>query len=262
LAFLALVGPERPDCRTISDFRTLHLHACREVFVQVLRIAGEAGLVQLGQVATEGTKRQGNASRHKAMRSGYRRKEADRLREDSEALVTRASQQNAEDDAALGSWRGDARPAELARRATRLATIAAARQRLEARAKAAAAAERQQRAAAAAERQRRGTKRRGKVPQPVQETPDDPAQTNCTTPEWQILRTNNKGWEYGGNAPVRVDAAYQILVACDVTAEANDKQQAGPMTQRTMAHLEQAGLAKPTDATGAGQKIPATYASG
>jgi len=262
LAFIAIVGTERPDFRTISDFRKLHLDAFREVFVQVLRIAGEAGMVKLGNVATDGTKLQGNASRHKAMSYGYMRKEVDRLREDIEALVTRAYQQDAEDDAALGSRRGDELPAELARREARLATIEAAMQRLEARAKADAEAERQQRAAAEAARQRRGPKRRGKVRTPVQETPDDKAQTNFTDPELQIMRTNNKGWEYCGNAQVRVDAAHQIIVACDVTAEANDKQQAAPMAQRTMAHLRQAGIATPTDATGAAQKIPATYDSG
>lgn len=262
LAFMAIVGQERPDFRTISDFRKLHLDAFRDVFVHVLRVAGEAGMVKLGHVATDGTKLQGNASRHKAMSYGYMRQEADRVREDIEALVTRAYQQDAEDDAALGSRRGDELPAELARREARLATIEAAMQRLEARAKAAAEAERQQRAAAEAERQRRGTKRRGKVPTPVQETPDDKAQTNCTDPELQIMRTNNKGWEYCGNAQVSVDAASQIIVACDVTAESNDKQQAAPMAQRTMAHLGQAGIARPTDATGTVQKIPATYDSG
>jgi transposase len=90
LAFLAIVGQERPDFRTISDFRKLHLDAFREVFVHVLRVAGEAGMVKVGNVATDGTKLQGNASRHKAMSSGSMRKEADRLREDIEALVTRA----------------------------------------------------------------------------------------------------------------------------------------------------------------------------
>src|SRR5262245_65263265 len=119
-------------------------------------------------------------------------KEVDRLREDLAALVTRAYQQDAEDDAALGRRRGDELPAELARREARLATIGAAMQRLEARAKAEAEAQRQQRAAAEAERQRRGTKRRGKAPKPVQETPDAKAQTNFTDPELQIMRTNNK----------------------------------------------------------------------
>ena len=90
---------------------------------------------------------------------------------------------------------------------------------------------------AEAERQHTGTRRRGKAPTPVQETPDDKAQTNFTDPELQIMRTNNKGWEYCGNAQASVDAAYQIIVACDVTAEANDKQQAEPMAQLTVASL-------------------------
>jgi len=262
LAFVAIVGADRPDFRTISDFRKLHLEALRDVFEQVLRVAGEAGLVKLGNVATDGTKMQGNASRHKAMSYGYMHKEADRLREDIEALVTQAYQQDAEDDAALGSRRGDERPAELARRADRLATIEAAMHRLEARAKAAADAERQRRAEVEADRQRLGTPRRGKAPQPVDETPDAKAQTNFTDPELQIMRTNNKGWEYCGNAQVRVDAAHQIIVACDVTAESNDKQQAEPMAQLTVVSLEQAGIVPPKDATGATQKIPATYESG
>ena len=262
LAFIAIVGTERPDFRTISDFRKLHLDAFREVFVQVLRIAGEAGMVKLGNIATDGTKIQGNASRHKAMSYGYMRKEADRLREDIEALVTQAHQQDTADDAALGSRRGDELPAELARREDRLATIEAAMRRLEARAKAAAEAERQRRAEVEAERQRLGTPRRGKAPKPVAETPDDKAQTNFTDPELQIMRTNNKGWEYCGNAQASVDAAYQIIVACDVTTESNDTQQAEPMARMTVAHLEQAGIAMPTDATGAAQKVPATYDSG
>jgi len=262
LAFVAIVGADRPDFRTISDFRKLHLEAFRDVFGQVLRVAGEAGLVKLGNVATDGTKMQGNASRHKAMSYGYMRKEADRLREDIEALVTQAHQHDAEDDAALGSRRGDELPAALARREDRLATIEAAMRRLEARAKADADAERQRRAEVEAERQRLGTPRRGKAPKPVDETPDDKAQTNFTDPELQSMRTTNKGWEYCGNAQASVDAAHQIIVACDVTAESNDKQQAEPMAQLTVASLEQAGIVPPKDATGTTQKIPATYDSG
>lgn len=67
LAFIAIVGTERPDFRTMSDFRKLHLQAFCDVFVEVLRIAGASGLVQLGNVSTDGTTLQGNASRHKAM---------------------------------------------------------------------------------------------------------------------------------------------------------------------------------------------------
>jgi transposase len=262
VAFVAIVGTDRPDCRTISDLRKRPLEACTDVCVQVVRLAAAAGLVTLGNAATDGTNIQGNASRHKAMSYGDMRKEANRLRADIEALVTQASQQDAEDDAALGSRRGDALPVELARRADRLATLEAAMRRLEARAKADAEVERPRRAEVAAERQRLGTPRRGKAPQPVDETPDDKAQTTCTDPELPIMRTHNKGWESCGNAQARVDAAHQSIVACDVTAESNDKQQAEPMAPLTMASLAQAGIVPPKDATGAAQKIPATSDSG
>jgi hypothetical protein len=143
-----------------------------------------------------------------------------------------------------------------------LATIEAAMQRLEARAKADADAERTRRAEAEAERQRTGKTRRGKAPKEVDETPEDKAQMSFTDPELGIMQTNNKGWEYCGNAQVSVDATYQIIVACDVTAAANDKQQAVPMAQLTVVQLEQAGIKTPQDATGAAQQIPATYDSG
>jgi transposase len=44
VAFLAIVGEDRPDFRTISDFRKWHLEAFKAVFVQVVRLAGAAGL--------------------------------------------------------------------------------------------------------------------------------------------------------------------------------------------------------------------------
>jgi transposase len=262
LAFLAIVGQDRPALRTISDFRKLHLEAFKDVFVQVVRLAAEAGLVQLGNVASDGTKIQGNASRHKAMSYGYMKKEVERLREDIEALVTQAYQQDEADDAALGSRRGDERPAELARREDRLARIEAAMRRLEAQAQAEAEVERQRRAEAEVERQRTGKQRRGKAPTPVAESPDDKAQSNFTEPELRIMRTNNKGWDYCGNAQASVDGACQIIVACDVTEASNDKQQAEPMGQATLATLTQAGLAHPQDGAGAAPAIPATLDNG
>src|SRR5438309_6472903 len=262
LAFIAIVGQGGPDFRTISDFRTLHLEAFKDVFVHVVRLAGEAGLVRLGNVATDGTKMQGNASRHKAMSYGYMKKEVERLREEIEALVTQAYQQDEADEAALGSRRGDELPAELARREERLARIEAAMRRLEAQAKAEADDERQRRADADVERQRTGKKRRGKAPAPVKDTPNDKAQSNFTDPELHIMRTNNKGWEYCGNAQASVDGACQIILACDVTEASNDKQQAGPVAQATLTTLVQAGIERSKDEAGALQAIPATLDNG
>ena len=134
--------------------------------------------------------------------------------------------------------------------------------RLEAQAKAEAEAERQRRADAEAERQRTGKKRRGKATTPVEDSPDDKAQSNFTDPELHIMQTNNKGWEYCGNAQASVDGACQIILACDVTDASNDKQQAAPVAQATLATLAQAGIERPKDASGTPQAIPATLENG
>src|SRR5438132_971878 len=196
------------------------------------------------------------------MSYGYMTKEVERLREDIETLVTQAQQQDESDDAALGSRRGDELPAELTRREDRLARIESSMRRLEAQARAEADAERKRRAEAEAERMRAGKPRRGKEPKPVDESPSEKAQSNFTDPELHIMPTNNKGWEYCGNAQASVDGAYQIILACDVTEAANDKQQAVPMAQATLATLAQAGIERPKDEAGAIQAIPVTLDRG
>jgi transposase len=262
LAFLAIVGEDRPDFRTLSDFRKLHLRALADLFTQVLRLAREAGLVQLGAWATDGTKLSGNASRHKAMSYGYLTKEVERLRAEIESLLQQAQDEDAAEDAVLGSRRGNELPVELKRREDRLATILAAKQRLEEQARAEAEAEQQRRAAAEAERQRTGQKHRGREPGPIDDKPDAKAQTNFTDPELKIMKTNNKGWDYCGNAQVVVDDVCQIIVACDVTAACNDKEQAVPLAQAALANLAEAGIARPTDAAGQAVAIPNLTDSG
>src|SRR3977135_3216193 len=123
LAFMAIVGEGRPDFRTISDFRKWHLETFKAAFVQVVRLAAAAGLVRLGNLAIDGTKIQGNASRHKAMSYGYMKKEEKSLGAESDSLLRQARDTDAGEDAALGSRRGDELPDELQRRQNRLAVI-------------------------------------------------------------------------------------------------------------------------------------------
>jgi transposase len=262
LAFVAIVGSERPDFRTISDFRPRPLEAFKEGCVQVGRLAAALGLVKLGNVSTDGTKIQGHASRRQAMSYGYRKKAGERLRAAIASLVPQAPQQDESDDAALGSRRGDELPGERKRREDRLARMESAMRRLEAQAQAAAEAERTRRAEAEAERIRAGKPQRGKGPKPVAASPSDKAQSNLTAPALPIMPTNNKGWEYCGNAQARVDEPCQIIVACDVTDASNDAQQAEPMGQATLVTLSQAGMEPARDATGTVQAIVAPLASG
>jgi transposase len=255
LAFLAIAGDDRPDFRTLSDFRKLHLDALAGLFHQVLKLAQAAGLVQLGVWATDGSKFPGNASRHKAMSYGYMKKAAERLQAESKELLEHQHQIDEAEDAALGCRRGDELPAELQFREGRLAKIQEAKARLEKQAQEAAAAERQRRAEAA-EQVRQGQRHAGgRPPQPISEVPHDKRQTSFTDPELKIMQQNNKGWDYGGNAQGVVDDVCQIIMACDVVLETNDKRQAVPMAQQALANLAAVGIERPRDAAGQVQKI-------
>ena len=262
LAFLAIVGNDRPDFRTISDFRKNHQAAMKPLFLEVLRVAGELGMVRLGNLSTDGTKIEANASRHKAMSYGYRTKDLQRLQAEIDKLLENADRVDAEQDAALGSRRGDELPDELKRRQERIAKIQEAQARLEAEAQARAAAEQRERDAATAQREAEGKSRRGKPPAPVDPTPQAKAQTNFTDPDAKIMKRSNKGFDYCYNAQAVVDAEHQIIVAAETTTAANDKQQAVPLAKAALENLAATGIELPRDEQGQPRPIPNTADSG
>jgi transposase len=262
LAFRAIVGNDPPDFRTISDFRKIHTSAFRPLFLEVLRLAGKLGMVKLGNLSTDGTKMRANASRHKAMSYGYMNKEIDRLEAEIERLLRQAEELDAEQDAALGSRRGDELPDELKRREQRLAKIREAKARLEAEAQVKAEEEQRRRDEGQAKREAEGRQRRGKEPAAVDSSPEEKAQTNFTDPEAKIMKQSNKGFDYSYNAQAVVDSEQQIILAAEVTGAANDKQQAVPMAQAALDNLNASGIERPKGADGKPAPIPNTADSG
>lgn len=224
LTYRVLTGDDIPDFRTISDFRKLHLKELQRLFVQVLRLCQEAGLVKLGHIALDGTKIKANASRHKAMSYGRILKEEKRLAEEIKELLEKAQAIDRQEDDKYGAdHRGDELPEELAHRENRLKRIREAKKALEAKAKASAQQverQRKQEDLADEDKPKRGRKRKA-----VSEVPADNKQYNWTDPESSIMKANNRGWDQCGNAQAAVDSKGQIIVACDVTNESNDKQQ-------------------------------------
>src|SRR5487761_1364917 len=101
--FMAVTGLNRPDFRTVSDFRKRHLPALQGLFVQVLRLCQRSGLVKLGHVALDGTKIKANASKHKAMSYERMGESEARLQQEVEALLRRAAEVDAAEDAQYGS---------------------------------------------------------------------------------------------------------------------------------------------------------------
>jgi transposase len=262
LAFMAIVGTQPPNFRTISDFRKIHYQAFEDLFVEVLRVAGELGMVRLGNIAIDGSKMKANASRHKAMSYDYMGKEVQRLRAEIKELLTRAGQVDDAEDAAWGSRRGDELPEELKRRQQRLQNIEKAMQRLEEEARQRVEAQRQERAQAEAERAAQGKRRTGREPKPLEETPAGRAQTNFTDPDSKIMKTSNKGFDYCYNVQAAVDGAHQIIVAAEVTPACNDKQQAVPMAQAALDNLQAADILQPHDEDRATQRYAVRASKG
>jgi transposase len=136
VAFRVIAAGAHPHFTRIADFRRQHLAAFKGLFLQVLLLCQKAGVVKLGHVALDGTKIQGNASKHKAMSYERMGKAEAELKAEIDGLLAKAQAADAADDLRLGrGGREEDVPAELARREDRLARIQEAKAQLEAEAK-------------------------------------------------------------------------------------------------------------------------------
>lgn len=119
------------------DFRKEHLVALGDLFLKVLELCRQAGLVKLGHVSLDGTKVKANASKHKAMSYGKMKEKRARLEAEVEELLKRAQEVDEEEDRRYGKDRcGDELPVELAFRESRLKKIREVQEALEAEAQA------------------------------------------------------------------------------------------------------------------------------
>jgi transposase len=215
--FMAVTAMQMPDFRTISDFRKRHLAALGELFVQVLQLCQQAGLVKLGHVALDGTKVKANASKHKAMSYGRMKKAEAEL----EAIVSdwfnKAEVADVRDDQEHGAeLSGEELPDWVRDKQRRLEKIREARARLEAEAQ----------AAEKGEEKKTGGPGRPRKNEPG--TPKDSAQTNFTDPQSRIMKSHD-GFIQGYNAQAVVDADSQVIVAQTLTNNASDAQQLAVM---------------------------------
>lgn len=219
LDFMAVTALNRPDFRTVAEFRRRHLEALAGLFEQVLLLCRKAGLVQLGHVALDGTKVKANASKHKAMSYERMTKAVPDLSAEIAGWLEAAEAADAAEDAAFGAeQRGDELPAWVADKQRRLAKIREAKAALEAEAK-----------AEAEEKAKEPKKYRGgRKPKTPPGQPTARAQRNFTDPESRIMKAKD-GFIQGYNAQAGVDAAHQVIVAQGLTENAADSGQLVPL---------------------------------
>jgi transposase len=239
VAFRYIAVNRHPDHDTIANFRKRFLKELTGLFVQILLVARQMGVLKLGNVSLDGSKVKAHASKHKALSYEHACKLEAQLKNEVAELLQKAE---AADRADLPD--GLNIPEELQRREHRLGAIRKAKAEIERR-----AAERQAREQAAyrekmAERARKeqetGKKPPGKQPQPPVPGPTAKDQVNLTDGDSRIMPTSG-GFEQCYNAQAGVDVTTKIIVSAHVTQEPNDKQQMKPTLEKLAALPKELG---------------------
>src|SRR5580704_4466379 len=240
VAFRFIAGNEHPDHDTIATFRRRFLKDIEGLFIEVLKLAREMGLLKMGTVALDGTKIHANASRHSALSYEHAGKIEAQLKAEVAELLAKAE---AADQADVPD--GMSIPEELERRKVRLEKLAAARTTIEARAKERFEREQAEHQVKMEAREAKieatGKKPGGKLPQPPVEGPLPTDQVNLTDEASRIMPVAGGGFEQCYNAQAAVTTGSLLVVATDVVQAPNDKRQVEPMLEKIEALPEELG---------------------
>jgi len=224
--YRVITGNETPDHCSISRFRKDNAAAMKGLFIGILRLCAEAGLVHVGKVNLDGTKMKANASLAANRTEKALAAEIDRMLSEAEA-------KDAEEDTAFGKdERGDELPGNLRSREDRLARLREAKERLERERLAAEETQRRKLEERGRKEEETGEKARGRAPKSVEavRAEQEERKANATAPETRILKTRS-GHVQGFNAQA-VCTDDQIIIAGEVTDQENDQGQYHPMMER------------------------------
>ncbi len=230
VAFRFLAANQAPDFRSVARFRRRHLAALDALFLEILKLCQQAGMVKLGRVALDGSKVRANASRRKAMSYKRMTEREAKLQAEVDDLLADAEATDAAEDGQFGpDGRDDDLDAEMARRESRLAKIRRAKADLEADAA--------RRGAADAARttwhrtgghddvttdQRRDDTAAAADEAAAEATVPDKAQRNFTDPDSRIMKTSDGSFHYCYNAQTAADEANQVIVATTLSNRSAD----------------------------------------
>ncbi len=219
-----------PDHDTIANFRKTFLTEIQELFVQILLLAQEAGVFQLGNISLDGSKIHADASKHHAVSYQRLLELETQFRQQVSELFELGEQT---DQGELSLPPGFSVEEEIAFRQERLANLAQAKAVLEARAQERYAAEKAAYDAKVRGREEkaRQNKRppRGRAPKPPEPGPRDQDQYNFTDPDSRIMKnSSDEGFDQHYNAQVVVDQASLFIVATTVSNHPNDQKEVEP----------------------------------
>ena len=240
VAFRFISVNTHPDHDTIATFRKRFLDQLQPLFVQILVLAREMGVMKLGKVSLDGTKVKANASKHHALSWGHACKLEKQLQAEVQELMRLAEKADSEK-----TPDGMDIPEELSRRQDRLIAIAKAKEKIKQRAAERYAQEQQEYEKKVAKRkakaEKTGKKPRGPKPKPPESGPRKKDQVNLTDEESRIMPTSGKGFEQAYNAQATVDIDTMIIVESHVSQSPNDKKEISPTLSALKALPESLG---------------------
>jgi transposase len=227
IPFRFIAGGLHPDHDTIAHFRKTFLPQISELFVQVLLVAADLGVLKVGQinVSFDGSKIHADASKSHAVSHDRLLELEKQLRSEVAELLALGAQADLPEGLDVVN--------EVALRQQRLGNLAEAKQILAARAQERYAAEQADYEAKLLARQAKaeasGHKLGGRAPQPPTPgpRPDDPY--NFTDPDSRIMKNStDQGFNQAYNAQAVVDQATLLVVGNRVTTHPNDKNETLP----------------------------------
>lgn len=199
VAFIFLSGMQKPDFRTISDFRKNNTKELAEIFVQIVRLCKELGLVELGHISLDSTVIKASASRNEFYNKERITEEEQRIQAKIKELLDTAQDTDTKEDLIYGAQqRGDELPKELRSHQKRLEKIKEAKKKLEEKSL---------------------------------------KEVNVTDTDASFQRQKDNAIKPGYRAEVSIDEKQQVIIACDVINERTDYEQLIPLIEKTEENL-------------------------
>lgn len=198
VAFMYLAARQTPDFRTISIFRKKHLKNIENIFIEVLVLCKNLGMIHLGEISLDGSKIKANASIKESKNMDRIDKRIKRLEEEVHKLLDESVKLDHEEDEKYGDSSPDTLPKDLIKRENRIKKLKEAKKALK--------------------------KNRDK-------------NINITDHDAKIMKIKNKGTLPGYNCQIAVQSNNQLIVAADVVTDASDYRQLQPIVKQVKKNL-------------------------
>jgi transposase len=194
--YMYLSGMQRPDFRTISDFRKLKIEYIRECFVEVVLLCKKLGMIKFGHISIDGSKIKANASKQQNYNNEDIAQLEKRIEEEMKEILSRAEKTDTEEDKQYGKERsGDEIPEELTDKQKFLEKLKKAKKEIE------------------EEKLKR---------------------INLTDKDSRLMLNSDGGYNMNYNAQIAVDSKSQIIVSCDVVSKENDYHEFIPIYEQSV----------------------------